>query len=107
MQQLSPTDLKSWLSDGNRPTPYLLDVREQWEQSICHIDGAQSIPMGTVPGRRDELPRDRDIVVICHHGGRSQQVAFFLEQAGFDHIHNLQGGIHQWALQVDSTMARY
>jgi rhodanese-related sulfurtransferase len=54
-----------------------------------------------------ELPKDRDIVVICHHGARSQQVALFLVNSGFNRVHNLQGGVHAWALQVDPTMPRY
>lgn len=107
MQQLSPDGLKSWLADGDRSAPFLLDVREPWEYAHCHIDGTASMPMGSVPARVAELPKDRDIVVICHHGGRSQQVAFFLEKSGFGPVHNLQGGVHAWALQVDPTMARY
>lgn len=107
MQQLSPTGLKAWLADGDRPAPYLLDVREPWEYAICHIEGSATIPMSAVAVRRNELPEGRDIVVICHHGGRSQQVAAFLEQAGLDRIHNLAGGIHQWSLQVEPDMPRY
>jgi rhodanese-related sulfurtransferase len=107
MQQLSPDDLNRWLADGARPNPFLLDVREAWEYAHCHIEGAQLIPMGTVPSRVAELPRDQDIVVICHHGGRSQQIGLLLERAGFDRVHNLQGGVHAWALQVDPGMPRY
>jgi len=107
MQQLSPPGLKSWLADGDRAAPYLLDVREPWEYDLCHIEGAEPIPMASIPARQGELPKERDIVVMCHHGGRSQQVAAFLEHAGFSRVHNLQGGIHQWALQVDPAMRRY
>jgi rhodanese-related sulfurtransferase len=107
MQQLSPTGLKSWLADGDRSAPYLLDVREPWEYALCHIEGAEPIPMASIPARSEELPKDRDVVVICHHGGRSQQIALFLEKAGFDRVYNLQGGLHQWALQVDPAMPRY
>jgi rhodanese-related sulfurtransferase len=107
MQQLSPAGLKSWLADGDRSAPFLLDVREPWEYARCHIDGAQSLPMAAVPTRLAELPVDQEIVVICHHGGRSQQIALLLERSGFDRVHNLQGGVHAWALQVDPTMPRY
>jgi rhodanese-related sulfurtransferase len=107
MRQLTSDGLKSWLADGGRLAPLLLDVREPWEYQHCCIEGAQSMPMATVPTRLAELPKDREIVVICHHGGRSQQIAAFLEQAGFDRVHNLQGGVHAWALQVDPTMPRY
>jgi len=107
MEQITPRALKAWLDDADRPKPLLLDVRETREYEICHIDGSQLIPMSTIPARAGELERDRDIVVICHHGGRSFQVAMFLEQQGFTHLHNLNGGVEAWAQQVDSTMARY
>lgn len=107
MQQLSPDGLQRWLADGERAAPVLLDVREPWEYAHCRIDGAQSMPMGTVPSRLAELPKDQDIVVICHHGGRSRQIALLLERAGFDRVHNLEGGVHAWALQIDPAMPRY
>jgi rhodanese-related sulfurtransferase len=107
MEQITPRALKAWLDDADRPKPLLLDVRETREYEICHIDGSQLIPMSTIPARAGELERDREIVVICHHGGRSFQVAMFLEQQGFTHLHNLNGGVEAWAQQVDSTMARY
>lgn len=107
MQQLSPDGLKRWLADGERAAPYLLDVREPWEYARCHIDGARPMPMNTVPSRLAELPQEQDIVVVCHHGMRSQQVALFLERAGFTRVHNLQGGVHAWALEVDPGMPRY
>jgi rhodanese-related sulfurtransferase len=52
----------------------LLDVREPWELEICQIPGSLAMPMGSVPARLQELDRDRETVVICHHGGRSMQV---------------------------------
>jgi len=107
MHQLSPADLKSWLADGERSAPFLLDVREPWEYARCHIDGSYLIPMASVPVRIAEMPRDQDIVVVCHHGARSQQVALFLAQAGLKGVHNLQGGVNAWALQVDPAMPRY
>ena len=107
MQQLSPDGLQRWLADGGRHAPFLLDVRELWEFAHCRIDGTQSMPMGAVPSRLAELPKDQDIVVICHHGGRSQQIALLLERSGFDRVYNLQNGVHTWALQIDPTMPRY
>ena len=56
----------------------------------ARIAGAQHIPMREVPSRFEELERDRDVVAICHHGGRSLQVAMFLEKNGFARVHNLQ-----------------
>ncbi|TWO79687.1 rhodanese-like domain-containing protein [Denitratisoma oestradiolicum] len=75
MQQITPEQLAQWLADSGRPRPTLLDVREPWEFDLCRIDGSQPMPMATVPNRLDELDLEADIVVICHHGARSFQVA--------------------------------
>jgi rhodanese-related sulfurtransferase len=85
----------------------LLDVREQWEWDAARIEGAQHIPMREVPGRIDELERDKDLVAICHHGGRSLQVAMFLEKNGFAKVHNLQGGVDAWSRTVDPAVPLY
>lgn len=63
--------------------------------------------MQEIPERLSELPRDAEIVVVCHHGMRSLQVANYLEQAGLDPVYNLSGGIAAWADQVDPAMPRY
>lgn len=107
MQSVSPESLKDWLADRERPAPLLLDVREPWEFAHCSIAASQSVPMSQVPGRLEEIPREQDIVVICHHGGRSQQVALFLERAGYPSVHNLLGGVDAWAARVDPAMPRY
>lgn len=107
MEQLTPDQLAQWLADPGRPHPTLLDVREPWEFELCRIDGARPMPMSTVPNRLGELDPAADIVVICHHGARSFQVAMFLEQQGFSHLHNLSGGVAAWAQSVDSTMPTY
>lgn len=107
MRQCSPTQLAEWLADGSRAKPVLLDVREAWEYEICHLDGSVLMPMHTVPARLSELDRDAEYVVICHHGGRSAQVAMFLERQGFGQTINLAGGVAGWAAQVDPSMAQY
>ncbi len=107
MQQIRASRLAEWLADSNRPQPLLLDVREPWEVALCQIPGSQHMPMHLVPVRCDELPSDRDIVVICHHGGRSMQVAMFLERKGLGPMHNLLGGVEGWAAEVDPGMNRY
>jgi rhodanese-related sulfurtransferase len=85
----------------------LLDVREQWEVQACSIAGSKHVPMGEVPGRAGELDASAEIVVICHHGGRSMQVAMFLEKNGFAKVHNLAGGVDSWARTVDPSMPVY
>jgi rhodanese-related sulfurtransferase len=107
IRQLSPRDLKQWLDDDKRPQPVLLDVREPWEFGVCRIEGAQHIPMRTIPLRLGELDRDAELVVVCHHGARSYQVAMFLQHHGFTKLHNLHGGVAGWAREVDPTMPTY
>ena len=107
MRQISATELAAWLADAGRARPLLLDVREPWEYEKARIEGAQLLPMREVPGRLAELEQERDVVAICHHGGRSQQVALFLEKAGFKKIHNLVGGVDAWSRTVDPTVPLY
>jgi rhodanese-related sulfurtransferase len=106
MKQMLPRDLAARLRDRNEP-PLLLDVREPWEYGICRIEGAQSLPMRQIPAALDELDRDRELVVICHHGIRSQQVAMYLDHQGFRNVINLQGGVAAWARDVDPAMPTY
>ena len=107
MNHLTAPELAAWLADSSRPQPMLLDVRENWEFETCKIAGSTQIPMNTIPARIEELDDDAEIVCICHHGARSMQVAAFLERNGFSKTFNLTGGIHAWAVQVDSAMPKY
>lgn len=107
MQHIRPAELKAWLDDPQRDKPLLLDVREPWEFERCHIAGAVSLPMNGIPARLAELPRDRDIVVICHHGVRSFHVARFLEHNGLTRVINLTGGVDAWAKEADPSMPTY
>jgi rhodanese-related sulfurtransferase len=107
MQNLTTSELAAWLENAAREKPVLLDVREPWEFQTCHIDGAVTMPMNTIPSKLYELDAEQPIVCICHHGVRSMQVALFLEQNGFTQISNLTGGVHAWAQQVDNTMLTY
>ena len=106
MRQLSPVDLQRRL--GQNPAPLLLDVREPWEYAIARIDGSVNMPMsGLGAVWRDALDPARETVVICHHGGRSFQVALFLERVGFAQVANLDGGVNAWAEEVDPAMPCY
>jgi rhodanese-related sulfurtransferase len=75
---------------------YVLDVREHDEWEAGHPPGAHHVPMMTIPGRLDELPRDETIVVLCRHGHRSAQVVGYLAARGFADVVNLDGGIVEW-----------
>jgi rhodanese-related sulfurtransferase len=85
----------------------LLDVREPDEIATASIPWATAIPMMEIPDRSGELPHDKPIVVMCHHGGRSERVTRFLNANGYDNAVNLDGGIDAWATSVDATVPRY
>lgn len=89
------------------PAPVLLDVREPHEHAICQVAGSRLLPMGTVPASVGELPRDRPILVMCHHGGRSMRVTQFLRAQGFEKATNIRGGIDAWAAEIDPALRRY
>ncbi len=106
MRHFSPKELQKYLTQSNT-SPVLLDVREQWEFDHCHLKGSILIPMGELPSQLDTLELESDIIMICHHGIRSRQMGYYMEQAGFKNITNLDGGVEQWAEDVDATMKRY
>ncbi len=107
MEQLSVQALADWLADGDRQAPVLLDVREPWEYEHGHVRGSLHMPMHTVPLRLNELQPDTPVVCICHHGGRSMQVAAFLQGRGFSQVFNLVGGMDQWSQAIDPSIRRY
>jgi rhodanese-related sulfurtransferase len=105
MHSVTPARLEELLRTG--APPRLIDVREPWEFELCRIDGSENITMGDLMGRLDDLDRNGAIVVICHHGVRSGQVAAYLESLGFANIMNLEGGVDAWSRQVDPEMPQY
>jgi rhodanese-related sulfurtransferase len=102
---ISVRELADMRSAGKEHT--VLDVREARELDICQLEGALHVPMAEIPARTDDLPTNQPLVVICHHGARSQMVVDFLRSAGFDNAVNLDGGIDAWACEVDQSMRRY
>ena len=107
MGVITPGELAAWLGDVQREKPVLLDVREPWEYDKAHIEGALLIPMREVPARVAQIDEAKEVVAICHHGGRSMQVAMFLEKQGFKRVHNLVGGIDAWSRSVDPAVPLY
>lgn len=85
----------------------LVDVREPCEHDLVRVDGARHIPMQRIHEALADLPRDRPILLLCHHGGRSARVTQYLRANGFDHAINIAGGIDAWAAQIDPKMPRY
>jgi rhodanese-related sulfurtransferase len=103
--EIEPAALKQRLDRGDHLL--ILDVREPEEIAIAPFPGALEIPMGDIPSRLTELDPDSELVVVCHHGIRSAQVAIYLARAGFARVSNLTGGIDAWALEVDPAAPRY
>jgi len=112
LEQVRPRDLAQWLASAHaKGTPVVLDVREPHELQVASVkaDGFSllTIPMGVVPLRLSELDPQQPIACLCHHGGRSMQVAQFLQSRGFEHVANIAGGINAWSAELDPTIPRY
>lgn len=109
MEQLYPAQIAEWATQQAQ-RPVLLDVREGWELQTASTqpEGLDLLhmPMQTIPARLHELDKTRPIACLCHHGGRSMQVASFLLQHGFQVV-NVAGGIHAWSAQVDPSIPVY
>ncbi len=86
---------------------HLIDVREPFEFEICAIPGAEPIPMRQIPEHLGDLPREKHLLIHCHHGGRSLRVTEYLRAQGFPRVSNVAGGIEAWAEQIDPTLRRY
>ena len=114
IDHIRPAQLPDWIrqiQEDGASLPIVLDVREPWEVQMASVkaDGFEllTMPMASIPMRLAELPRDQAIACLCHHGGRSAQVAFFLKNQGFDQVVNISGGIHAWSAELDPTVPRY
>ena len=94
VKSISVSELIRFLSGD--VAPFLLDVREPEEMAEGLIAGSVNIPMEDVEHRVDELPKDRDIVVICHLGARSAYITKKLNALGYDRAVNLVGGMEAW-----------
>lgn len=106
LRSVSPTELQALLQSDS--PPFLLDVREPDEHTICHFSGAMLLPLAHVAQGANQLPRQHAVVVYCHHGTRSAQaIAQLQDQFGFSNLLNLTGGIHAWATEVDPKMPTY
>ena len=75
---------------------FLLDVRQPSEWNDFHVPGSTLIPLDELPSRVNELPKDREIVVVCRSGNRSAQGRDILLDAGFTQVTSMAGGLTQW-----------
>ncbi len=105
--EVEPEAVRDRLAAGD--DPLLLDCREPDEYELVHLSGATLLPMSEIAGRAAELEphRGREIVVYCHHGGRSLRVTHWLRRQGFDAASSLAGGIDGWAVRIDPSLPRY
>ena len=103
--QLTPQAFAEWY--GSDRAFALVDVREPYEFELARLPGATLVPLGTLAAAAGALPRDRDLVLLCHHGMRSQQAAHRLRQLGFSRVFNLSGGIDRWSREVDPAVPQY
>ncbi|MBI2340146.1 MAG: hypothetical protein HYU99_07275 [Deltaproteobacteria bacterium] len=86
----------------------LIDVREKSEYEICRIDGSTLIPLSEFAKRAlNELKPEDEIVIHCHHGGRSQKACEYLASQGYKKVANVAGGIEEWSLKIDPKVPRY
>ena len=103
VEALAPVAAANMLSGGTQ----VLDVREPWEYEICRLPGARLVPSGDLERQIGTLDRDREILVYCHRGTRSADVARRLIAAGFSRVSHLEGGIDRWSVDVDASVPRY
>jgi len=105
LHNMTPGELADRLRHGDDVE--VIDVREPYEWRIARIHGARLIPLSHVPSASADLPRERDIVVYCHHGHRSRTAGQILLAQGFSRVWNLTGGIARWSAEVDPSVPTY
>jgi rhodanese-related sulfurtransferase len=105
VKQISATALKDKIAQ--QAAVVLLDVREPNEFEYARIENSLLIPLNQIPQRLTKLDPHQEIVVICHHGIRSEMAAQFLVKSGFKNIANLAGGIDAWSRECDDSVLRY
>lgn len=103
--EISARELAERLRGPNPPR--LVDVREPQEWRLCRISAAELHPMSQIMEWMPTLDKNAEVVLQCHSGQRSWQVARFLQANGFQKVFNLRGGIDAWSREVDPTVPRY
>jgi rhodanese-related sulfurtransferase len=110
IQQVRPAQFDDWLQ-AQAQRPLVLDVREPWELQVASVTptgfDVLTVPMNQLPARVGELPADRPIACLCHHGVRSQHVARWLAQQGYTDVVNIAGGIDAWSQERDPSVPVY
>jgi len=107
--EISVVQAQSLLRETNEThaPALLIDVREPHELEIAQLNTALHIPLRELPQKVGTLPSDRPLLLLCHHGGRSQRATEYLRHLGFENATNVAGGIDAWSEQIDPSLARY
>ncbi len=106
--EISPSEVRERLNA--REPLILIDVREPGEYQLARIDGADLIPMRTVPARLQHLEAESDrgtLIVYCHHGVRSLNVVNWLREQGISNAQSMAGGIDRWSREIDPAVPLY
>lgn len=107
VEQVSVTELKQAMDEGKDLV--LVDVREPHELKICCLKYNLHIPLGDLRFRMEELEpyKEKELVLYCRSGRRSNMAAMFLSELGFAKVKNLKGGVLAWSDEIDSSFAKY
>ncbi|KAA3598031.1 MAG: rhodanese-like domain-containing protein [Calditrichaeota bacterium] len=103
--EITCQELKSKIDNGDDFC--LVDVREPHEFEISKIENSIKIPLGDLPSKLEEIPKDKEVIIHCRSGVRSANAVMFMSQAGYTNIKNLVGGINYWAQTIDTNLPVY
>ena len=103
--EISPSKAAALVKNGEAR---IVDVREPWEFTTARVEDSLLMPMGEVAARaHQELDPDERLMILCHLGVRSMNVAVWLRNQGFEQVQSVRGGIDAWSREVDPKVARY
>ena len=103
--EVTPDEVQELMKGEN--APMLVDVREQGEWDIVHLEGGRLLNQQLLDEMKEGWDKATPVICYCHHGVRSVQAALFLRQQGFTDVRSMKGGIDAWAATLEPDMARY
>lgn len=106
VDEITPTQALAMNQQG----ALIIDVRELWELHIASIPSAIHIPMNRIDDHLNQLiqwAKNHALLILCHHGWRSLQVAYYLDQYNIGTLYNIKGGCDAWSVELDESVARY
>lgn len=106
--EVTPAEAQQRLKSGGKAV--LIDVREPEEFAVARVEPSQLMPMNTIPAQVQQLESladEKTLLLLCHHGVRSLQVAAWLRNQGVENCFSVAGGIDRWSIEVDTRVPRY